>query len=100
METSRVRAGEEIDAGRLAEYLQGKLDCAEGLLLVEQFPGGHSNLTYLVRTGGREFVLRRPPLGPVAPKAHDMAREYRVLDRIHPAFPPRPKCTCCVKIHR
>ena len=39
----------------------------------------------------REYVLRRPPLGPVAPKAHDMAREYRVLDAVHPHFPEAPQ---------
>jgi aminoglycoside phosphotransferase (APT) family kinase protein len=63
---------------------------------VSQFPGGHSNLTYLLRFGGGELVLRRPPLGPVAPKAHDMAREYRWLAALHPAFPlaPRPYLLC------
>jgi len=65
-------------------------------LTVEQFPGGHSNLTYLLRFGRQEFVLRRPPFGPVPPKAHDMAREYRVLDAVHPSFPlaPRPFLLC------
>ena len=91
METSGVRLGEEIDLGRLGKYLQRKLAGADGGVAVEQFPGGHSNLTYLVRTGGQEYVLRRPPLGPVAPKAHDMAREYRVLERVHPVFPAAPK---------
>jgi aminoglycoside phosphotransferase (APT) family kinase protein len=85
METASVRPGEEIDVARLADYL------GEGPLTVEQFPGGHSNLTYLVRSSAREYVLRRPPLGPVAPKAHDMAREYRVLDRVHPVFAAAPK---------
>jgi aminoglycoside phosphotransferase (APT) family kinase protein len=63
---------------------------------VSQFPGGHSNLTYLLRFGGGELVMRRPPLGPVAPKAHDMAREYRWLAALHPAFPlaPRPYLLC------
>ncbi len=91
METSQVRPGEEIDVGRLAQYLQGKLEDADRGLTVEQFPGGHSNLTYLVRTAAREYVLRRPPVGPVAPKAHDMAREYRVLHRVHPVFPAAPR---------
>jgi aminoglycoside phosphotransferase (APT) family kinase protein len=91
METSQIRPGEEIDVARLAEYLQGKLVDADHQLIVEQFPGGHSNLTYLVRTSARDYVLRRPPVGPVAPKAHDMAREYRVLHRIHPVFPAAPK---------
>jgi aminoglycoside phosphotransferase (APT) family kinase protein len=52
---------------------------------------GHSNLTYLVEAGGREYVLRRGPLGPVPPKAHDMAREYRVLAAVHPHFPEAPR---------
>ena len=58
---------------------------------VAQFPGGHSNLTYHVRFGGTELVIRRPPLGPVAPTAHDMAREYRWLAAVHPVFPLAPR---------
>jgi aminoglycoside phosphotransferase (APT) family kinase protein len=63
---------------------------------VTQFPGGHSNLTYLLRFGGAELVLRRPPLGAVAPTAHDMAREYRWLAVLHPVYPlaPRPYLLC------
>jgi aminoglycoside phosphotransferase (APT) family kinase protein len=79
-----MRPGEELDTQRLAAYL------GVDTVTVEQFPGGHSNLTYLVRAGERDYVLRRPPLGPVAPKAHDMAREYGVLQAVHPHFPPAP----------
>jgi aminoglycoside phosphotransferase (APT) family kinase protein len=63
---------------------------------ISQFPGGHSNLTYLARFGGAELVIRRPPLGPVAPKAHDMAREYHWLAALNPVFPlaPRPLLLC------
>ena len=60
-------------------------------LEIRQFPGGHSNLTYLVRYGPDEFVLRRPPVGPVAPTAHDMPREYKLLSVIHPLFHLAPK---------
>ncbi len=90
-EVAPIRAGEEIDARALSEYLRGKVEGAEWDLRVEQFPGGHSNLTYLVRAGDHEYVLRRPPLGPVAPKAHDMAREFHVLEAVHPVFPPAPR---------
>jgi len=90
-EIAPIRAGEEIDVRALADYLRGKVEGADGELKAEQFPGGHSNLTYLIRMGDREYVLRRPPLGPVAPKAHDMAREFRVLEAVHPAFPPAPR---------
>ncbi|MCL5744716.1 MAG: phosphotransferase family protein [Acidobacteria bacterium] len=83
-DTAAVRRGEELDAAALSKYLG--TDVA-----IEQFPGGHSNLTYLIRTAEREMVLRRAPLGPVAPKAHDMAREYRVLEKIHPLFSAAPE---------
>src|SRR5207237_1408506 len=65
-------------------------------LTVQQFPAGHSNLTYLLRSGEWEAVLRRPPLGPVAPRAHDMPREFQILRRLHPRFPlaPEPYLLC------
>lgn len=90
-DTAPIRPGEELNLAELARYLRGKLAGAEGGISVEQFPSGHSNLTYLLRAGELEYVLRRGPLGPVAPKAHDMAREYRVLQAIHPHFPEAPK---------
>ncbi len=90
-DTAAVRRGEELNTGALAEYLRGKIDGAERGVAVEQFPGGHSNLTYLLKIGGEEYVLRRGPLGPVAPKAHDMAREFRVLQAVHPHFPEAPQ---------
>lgn len=89
-DTSAVRRGEELSVSALADYLRGKIDGIERGVSVEQFPGGHSNLTYLVRIGANEYVLRRGPLGPVAPKAHDMAREFAVLQAVHPHFPEAP----------
>ena len=86
-----IRAGEEIDTRLLSDFLRDKIDGGEHGVAVEQFPGGHSNLTYLICAGDRDYVLRRPPLGPVAPKAHDMAREFRVLEAVHPLFPLAPK---------
>jgi aminoglycoside phosphotransferase (APT) family kinase protein len=59
---------------------------------VTQFGGGKANLTYLLTyEGSAELVLRRPPLGPVAEGAHDMAREYRVLSRLWQAFDKAPR---------
>ena len=87
-----MRRGEELDLSALRDYLDRVLpEGGAAGLEIEQFPHGHSNLVYLVRTDRREYVLRRPPLGPLAPKAHDMAREYRVLDAIHPHFPEAPR---------
>lgn len=102
-DTRPVRESEQLDWESLAGYLRAHLPEVVGEsfdaaapLSVEQFPGGHSNLTYLLRFGGREFVMRRPPFGPVAPKAHDMAREFRILEALHPVFPlaPRPYLLC------
>ena len=90
-DTSAVRPGEELNRAALTDYLNRNLPGGAADLEIEQFPNGHSNLVYLVRTGPRESVLRRPPLGPVAPKAHDMAREYRVLQAVHPHFPEAPE---------
>jgi aminoglycoside phosphotransferase (APT) family kinase protein len=89
-DTAAVRAGEELDRAALTKYLEDKIEGGASLV-IEQFPGGHSNLTYLLRTPAREYVLRRGPLGPVAPKAHDMAREYMVLNAVHPFFDAAPE---------
>lgn len=102
-DTSEIRPSEQLNWEALADYLRSRLaaelpntsSLAEPMV-VEQFPGGHSNLTYLLRFGDLEFALRRPPFGPVPPKAHDMARECRILSAIHPVFPlaPRPFVLC------
>ncbi len=86
-----VRADEGLDSARLAAWLDGKLPGAEGPLELGQFGGGHANLTYLLRYGEAEFVLRRPPLGPIAPSAHDMAREHRVLANLWRVYPLAPR---------
>jgi len=89
-ELTPVRPGEDFDTARVEAYLKQNLSGLKGPMQVLQFPGGHANLTYLARFGERELVLRRPPLGPVAPKSHDMAREYRVLSKLAAHFPPAP----------
>ena len=86
-----VRPDERLDEARLAAFLQGKLPGTEEPLTVRQFGGGAANLTYLLDYGTHEYVLRRPPLGPVPRSAHDMGREYRVLARLGDAFPPAPR---------
>ena len=68
-----IRPDETLDVTRLEPYLREHLPGAEGALEVGQFGGGHANLTYLIRFGEREFVLRRPPLGPVAPGSRSPA---------------------------
>src|SRR5437870_5748348 len=92
-DTIPVRPDERFAVDRVATFLcrSGLTQCEPSQLEVEQFPAGQSNLTYLLRAGEWEAVLRRPPLGPVAPRAHDMAREFHILQRLHPSFPLAPK---------
>ncbi len=90
-DTIEVRADERFDVERAANFLRGKLPGAEQELSVRQFGGGAANLTYLLDYGSHQYVLRRPPLGPVAPSAHDMARESKVLLRLWQAFPRAPR---------
>jgi aminoglycoside phosphotransferase (APT) family kinase protein len=80
----------------VAGYLKDRIPGADKPLTVRQFAGGHANLTYLLRFGKEgegavEYVLRRPPLGPVAAGSHDMHREYRALSRLWKAFPKAPR---------
>ncbi|MEX0677535.1 MAG: phosphotransferase family protein [Pirellulales bacterium] len=89
--TRPVRPGEELNVCALEAYLLEHLPGARGPLAVEQFPGGASNLTYLVRMGEMEWVLRRPPFGNRVKSAHDMGREYRVLSKLHAVYRPAPR---------
>ncbi|MGE3466177.1 MAG: phosphotransferase family protein [Pyrinomonadaceae bacterium] len=90
-ETAPIRQGEEIDSERLVEYLRGRLPTPFERIEIGQFPAGSSNLTYLIRLGTTEFVLRRPPFGNAVKSAHDMEREYNVLQRLAIVYPPAPE---------
>jgi aminoglycoside phosphotransferase (APT) family kinase protein len=86
-----IRTGEELPVASLEKFLLRHFPAGTGPLAVEQFPSGHSNLTYLVRLGDREMVLRRPPFGSKVKTAHDMSREYRVLSKLHFAYTEAPR---------
>jgi len=90
-ETIAVRPDEQFDEAAVAAYLRGRLPGSEAQLTVRQFGGGAANLTYELDYGDHVYVLRRPPLGPIAPKSHDMAREHAVLSRIHEVYEPAPR---------
>jgi aminoglycoside phosphotransferase (APT) family kinase protein len=91
-----VREGETFDAGRMETYIKDHLPGLKGSLEVKQFPSGFSNLTYMLKIGERELVMRRPPFGTKAKTAHDMSREYRILTALKPVFPyvPDPLLYC------
>jgi aminoglycoside phosphotransferase (APT) family kinase protein len=89
--TAPPRPGEELRVAALEAYLAQHLPEPAAPLAVEQFPHGHSNLTYLLRSGGKEFVLRRPPFGNQVKTAHDMGREFRVLSKLSRVYSPAPR---------
>lgn len=86
-----VRAGETLDLVALDAYLGEALPDVSGELAVEQFPSGFSNLTYLLKKGAQELVLRRPPFGAQVKSGHDMQREHTVLSGLSGAYPHAPK---------
>ena len=90
-----MRPGEALDRKALEAWLPPQLvnvlGVADGSIEILQFPNGSANLTYLLRVGPHELVLRRPPLGDVAPGAHDMRREYKVLSRLWRHFDRAPR---------
>ena len=85
------RRDEGLALERLEPYLRERLPMTDGECLVRQFQGGHANLTYSVRFGDTEYVLRRPPLGALAPGSHDMQREFRVLSKLYRHFLLAPR---------
>ena len=93
-ELAVVRDGEDLAWDRIEAYLRANLsdhlDLAGGFEVL-QFPNGAANLTYLIRFGELELVLRRPPFGKLAPGAHDMKREYKVLSRLWRQFDRAPR---------
>lgn len=86
-----IRSGEELDAPRLEAFLKQAIPNLSGPLEISQFPSGHSNLTYMLKVGDAELVLRRPPFGNRVKTAHDMGREYKILSKLNAVYPPAPK---------
>ena len=90
-DTKPIRPGEELDAENLKSYLRENLDLKTGEIEISQFPGGSSNLTYCIKIGAEEYVLRRPPFGNQVKSAHDMRREFGVLEKLSRVYPPAPR---------
>ncbi|MDX1692926.1 MAG: phosphotransferase family protein [Ketobacteraceae bacterium] len=86
-----IREGEELDVSAVDNWLKSHVEGLAGTPTIRQFPGGSSNLTYLIRYDNRELILRRPPFGTKAKSAHDMGREYRVMSALKPVYPYVPE---------
>ncbi len=90
-DTKPIRQGEEFNTENLVEFLRENLNSKTDEIEISQFPGGSSNLTYCVKIGGEEYVLRRPPFGNQVKSAHDMSREFNVLEKLSAVYKPAPK---------
>lgn len=90
-DTKPIRQGEELNEANLQKFLRENLDAKSGEIEISQFPAGSSNLTYCVRIGAEEYVLRRPPFGNQVKSAHDMSREFNVLEKLSKVYKPAPK---------
>jgi aminoglycoside phosphotransferase (APT) family kinase protein len=91
-----VQERHRFGIGALERYLRSRIEGFSGPLEVEQFTGGQSNPTYLLRGGGRRWVLRAKP-GPAAkllPSAHAVEREFRVITALGQADVPVPRTYC------
>ena len=90
-DTKPIRQGEEFDTEKLGHFLSRNLPNVVGDITNSQFPAGASNLTYCVKIGNEEYVLRRPPFGNRVKTAHDMSREFNVLSKLSEVYKPAPK---------
>src|SRR5512141_939809 len=77
--TTPMREVHRFDTERLADFMRGNVADFSGPIAVEQFKGGQSNPTFLIRAGGKSYVMRRKPPGKLLPSAHAVDREYRVI---------------------
>jgi len=88
---AEVRQGDEIDAAAVSRFLHDHVNGLEGTATITQFKGGASNLTYQLNFGEKQFILRRPPAGTKAKSAHDMQREFTIMQRLQPVYPYVPE---------
>ena len=90
-QAGEIRSGEQPDYEAIESYLRSHKEDLQGEMKIQQFGGGASNLTYLISFDNLECVMRRPPYGAQIKSAHDMGREYRVLDALSKHYSKAPK---------
>jgi len=93
---TEIRKGEELDVEIIKNFIAQYVPDFNNKITIKQFPSGFSNLTYLLKTDTKEFILRRAPFGKKAKSAHDMLREYNVLKALKPhySYCPEPIAYC------
>jgi aminoglycoside phosphotransferase (APT) family kinase protein len=93
LEPAEVGKEAPVDVTRLNTYLSGvpKLRDRLPIRSVQRIPGGQSNLTFRVALAVGQVILRRPPMGPLPPSAHDVLRECRVTQALSHSPVPVPR---------
>ncbi len=86
-----VREAHRFDEKALDEYLKHNLAGYAGALNIQQFEGGQSNPTFLLTAGGTEYVMRKKPPGKLLPSAHQVEREFKVMEALEQSDVPVPK---------
>jgi aminoglycoside phosphotransferase (APT) family kinase protein len=84
-------SGLDFDAARLAGYLDGLPGAGRGALTLRRTEGGMSNPTFFLQRGDWQAVLRKQPAGELAPSAHAIDREFKVLQALHGSAVPVPR---------
>lgn len=80
---------EGYDIAAVEAWIDSHIEGLKTPLRWKKLQGGHSNLTYRVEDSmGRIAVIRRPPLGKLLPKAHDMGREWQIISALGPTKVP------------
>jgi aminoglycoside phosphotransferase (APT) family kinase protein len=94
VELTPVREAHRFDEATLSAYMLEHVEGFEGPLTVEQFEGGQSNPTFALNSPSGSYVLRKQPPGELLPSAHQVDREYRVMDALYATDVPVPKMYC------
>lgn len=81
-----TRAEDVLDVNAVSAFVKAHYPNAFGALDIKQFPGGASNLTYQLNFDNVSLILRTSPKGTKAKGAHDMAREFRIMERLKPSY--------------
>ena len=92
-----VRAGDEINGEAISAFVRAHLPDLSGEMRVKQFKGGASNMTYQLDFDNASFILRTSPAGTKAKSAHDMSREYHVMQKLKPVYPYVPEMIAICK---
>lgn len=89
----KVRQEDNLDKHKLSVYLSTHLEefHVQDKLQIQQFPGGASNLTYLIKWRDKQAILRTAPRGANIKGAHDMGREFKVLNTLENCFSYSPR---------